>query len=197
MAQKNHTSKIFKYLSYIVLIILAGLSLYLWYIGAFTDIKVLRAIVGVDTHPLLAPLIFFALQIFQILIPIIPGTITLTAGVVLFGPWLGFIYNYSSIVLGSTLAFLLVRRFGKAFVENYIDEGQHTKYFKWIEDEQKFTRIFAVAILLPGAPDDLLSMLAGLSAMRLRTFIIIMLIAKPLSIAVYSGAFSFLTHLFK
>ncbi|MCM0599673.1 TVP38/TMEM64 family protein [Periweissella fabalis] len=196
MTKSTKTHQIFKYLSYIVLFLLAGVGLYLWYIGAFTDIKVLRSIVGVDTHPLLAPIIFFALQIFQILIPIIPGTITLSAGVVLFGPWLGFIYNYSSIVIGSTLAFLLVRRFGKKFVANYIDEGQHTKYLKWIEDQQKFTRIFAVAILLPGAPDDLLSMLAGLSAMRLRTFVVILLIAKPLSIAVYSGAFSFLTRFF-
>ncbi|CAH0416663.1 TVP38/TMEM64 family protein [Periweissella fabaria] len=196
MAKTTKTNQIFKYLSYFVLILLAVLGLYLWYIGAFTDIKVLRSIVGINTHPLLAPVIFFALQIFQILIPIIPGTITLTAGVVLFGPWLGFVYNYTSIVLGSTLAFLLVRRFGKAFVTNYIDEGKHTKYLKWIEDKQKFTRIFAIAILLPGAPDDILSMLAGLSEMRLRTFIIILLIAKPLSIAAYSGAFSFLKHFF-
>lgn len=197
MSTSSRTNKIFKYLSYLVLIAVAILALYLWHIGAFTNIKVLRQIVGVDTHPLLAPIIFFLLQIFQILIPIIPGSLTLTAGVVLFGPVLGFIYNYLSIIIGSILAFLITRYFGQAFVQNYIDAEKHGKYLKWLENERKFTRIFAIAILLPAAPDDILSMLAGLSPMKLKTFIIIMLIAKIPSIAVYSGAFSFLRHWFQ
>lgn len=196
MPRSTQTSKIFKYLSYIVLVIIIILSIYLWRIGAFTNINVLRQIVGIDRHPLLAPIIFFALQIFQILIPVIPGTITLTAGVVLFGPWLGFIYNYLSIVLGSILAFLVVRYFGQHFIQHYIDAEKHGKYLRWLEDEKKFTRLFAIAILLPGAPDDILSMLAGLSTMKIRTFIIIMLIAKIPSIAVYSGGFSFLKQWF-
>lgn len=189
---KPHTSKIFKYLSYIVLLVILLLSIYLWYLGAFTNINVLREIVGVDTHPLLAPIIFFALQIFQILVPIIPGSVTLTAGVVLFGPWLGFFYNYTSIVIGSTLAFLLARFYGQKLIIHYIDSKSQAKYLKWIENDKKFTRIFAIAILLPGAPDDILSMIAGISKMKLKTFIIIMIIAKPLSIAAYSGAFTFL-----
>lgn len=192
MPHSKQTSKIFKYLSYIVLIIIIILSIYFWRIGVFTNINVLRQIVGVDRHPLLAPVIFFTLQIFQILIPIIPGTITLTAGVVLFGPWLGFIYNYLSIVFGSMLAFLIVRYFGQHFIHHYIDAQKHGKYLRWLENEKQFTRLFAIAILLPGAPDDILSMLAGLSPMKLRTFMLIMLIAKIPSIAVYSGGFSFL-----
>lgn len=194
METKIKTHKIIAWASYLVLALIIALGIYLWYIGAFTHIEVIRRIVGVDTHPILAPIIFFVLQIIQIVIPIIPGSLTLSAGVILFGPWMGFVYNYTSIVLGSILAFMLGRYFGHKLLKHLVSPEKQMKYLKWLDDEKRFTKIFFLAILLPGAPDDILSMMAGLSKMTPRTFIIIMLVGKPLSIAAYSGLFRFVEN---
>lgn len=43
-----------------------------------------------------------------------------------------------------------------------------------------------LAIFLPCAPDDLLCMLAGLTHMSLKKFVLIILLGKPLSLIAYS-----------
>ena len=53
----------------------------------------------------------------------------------------------------------------------------------------KAQRIFAVAILLPFAPDDALCMLAGLTTMPFTRFLAILLLCKPISIVLYSLGF--------
>ena len=46
--------------------------------------------------------------------------------------------------------------------------------------------MFAAAIFFPAAPDDLLCFLAGVTRMRFRKFLMVILLGKPLSIAIYS-----------
>ena len=55
----------------------------------------------------------------------------------------------------------------------------------WMENGV-FDRFFAAAIFFPAAPDDLLCFLAGVTRMRFRKFLLIILLGKPLSIALYS-----------
>ena len=47
-------------------------------------------------------------------------------------------------------------------------------------------RLFALAIFFPVAPDDFLCYLAGTTSMTWRRFTTIILLGKPLSIALYS-----------
>ena len=64
---------------------------------------------------------------------------------------------------------------------------------KWRE---KFDVLFAAAIFFPFAPDDLLCYLAGLTKMTSRRFLAIILLGKPVSIALYSlGLWMFMTKL--
>lgn len=65
--------------------------------------------------------------------------------------------------------------------------GSHKigRYLKWMENGV-FDRLFAAAIFFPAAPDDLLCFLAGVTRMRFRKFLMIILLGKPLSIAIYS-----------
>lgn len=52
-----------------------------------------------------APFVFVCVQAIQVIIPILPGNIGCVAGVVAFGPWLGFVYNYVGICVGSAANF--------------------------------------------------------------------------------------------
>ena len=130
--------------------------------------------------------LFLLIQIVQVVIPILPGAIGCLGGVLIFGPVWGFVYNYIGISIGSVLAFLLSRQYGRPFVRNMIGEKNYDKYIGWLSKGNGFDKAFAVAIFLPVAPDDLLCYIAGLTRMTLKKFTAIIILGKPGSILLYS-----------
>ena len=57
-------------------------GIYLWRLGAFQNQAVLQQLIV--AHRFLGPLIFLCMQILQVIVPIIPGGITMAAGVMIF-----------------------------------------------------------------------------------------------------------------
>ena len=158
---------------------------YQWHL--FQDVNSLKHFVLSTGY--LAPLFFILIQIIQVVIPIIPGGISSVAGVILFGPLYGLLYNYVGIVMGSFINFFLARYYGQGFVHKMVSDETYDKYASWLEKGNKFDTFFALAIFFPVAPDDFLCMLAGLTKMSLKKFSLIILLGKPASIATYSLAF--------
>lgn len=156
----------------------------LWKGGYFSS----RQKIEQSLQPLgiLAPLAFIALQAVQVVIPIMPGGISCLAGVLMFGAWKGFLYNYTGICIGSVLAFLIARKFGMPLIKQIFSEKLLERYLKWTNEKHRFTRLFAIAIFLPVAPDDFLCFLAGTTTMSLKVFTGIILLGKPAAIALYS-----------
>lgn len=132
------------------------------------------------------PIIFILLQIVQVVIPIIPGGISNLIGVLVFGPLMGFIYNYIGIVIGSIINFFLARFYGQSFVRAFVKEKTYNKYIGWLNQGKKFDIFFTLAIFSPIAPDDFLCMLAGLTNMSFRKFLIIILVGKPPTLFIYT-----------
>ena len=133
-----------------------------------------------------AGIIFVLIQIIQVIIPVIPGGVSCVAGVIVFGAGMGFVYNYVGICIGSILVFLIAKRYGRALMVKMFDKKLIDKYESWTEKNGRFTKLFALAIFLPVAPDDFLCYLAGTTRMKLKTFTAVILLGKPLSIAAYS-----------
>ncbi|EOL41874.1 hypothetical protein RV11_GL001538 [Enterococcus phoeniculicola] len=163
-----------------------ALTIYFINLGVFKDINALRGLVGDSV--ILGPVIFMLIQVLQVVIPIIPGGISSAAGVLIFGPTAGFIYNYVGICLGSVIIFLLGRRYGKPFILSMISDKTYNKYIGWLDNQSRFEKLFALAIFLPVAPDDALCLMAGLTNMSTKRFTLIILLAKPASIFLYSLA---------
>ncbi|WP_075878333.1 TVP38/TMEM64 family protein [Merdibacter massiliensis] len=136
----------------------------------------------------IAPVAFLAVQIIQTIIPIIPGGVSSAIGVIVFGPFYGFIYNYIGLLIGSYIAFTLVKRYGKTFMLKVMEQKTYDKYIGWLEKGKKFDLFFAFAILLPGMPDDILCMICGLTNMRTRRFLLINIVCKPFGLLLYSFA---------
>lgn len=132
------------------------------------------------------PLIFIFIQIIQCVIPIIPGGLSCVAGIILFGPFYGFIYNYIGILLGSLINFILARHYGKPLIETIVSKKTYNKYISWLDRGKHFDKLFALAIFMPVVPDDFLCMLAGLTKMTYKKFITIIVLGKPASLLVYS-----------
>jgi len=170
----------------VTLIFAVGLSLYWWQLGVFDDLDSFQTYL--QAAGLIGPLLFILVQIIQVVIPIIPGGISTAVGVLLFGPWWGFVYNYVGISLGSFINFWLARRYGKPFILHIISEATYDKYIGYTKNQQKFDWFFAIAIVMPVAPDDVLCLLAGLTKMSWQKYFWIIVLGKPVTIAAYSFA---------
>ncbi|KAF1297459.1 hypothetical protein BAU15_07020 [Enterococcus sp. JM4C] len=178
--------KIINIISIIGIGISIALTIYFINLGVFKDINALRGLVGDSV--ILGPIVFVLIQVLQVVIPIIPGGISSAAGVLIFGPMAGFIYNYIGICIGSIIIFLLGRRFGKPFILSMISEKTYNKYIGWLDNQNRFEKLFALAIFLPVAPDDALCLMAGLTNISVKKYALIILLAKPASIFLYSLA---------
>ncbi|MBD9879409.1 VTT domain-containing protein [Enterococcus faecium] len=178
--------KLINFISIIGLGLSIALTIYFINLGVFKDLNALRGLVGDSI--ILGPIIFVFIQTLQVVIPIIPGGISTAAGVLIFGPYAGFIYNYIGICIGSIIIFLLGRRYGKPFILSMISDKTYNKYIGWLDNQNRFEKLFALAIFLPVAPDDALCLMAGLTNMSVKRYTLIILIAKPLSIFLYSMA---------
>ncbi|NTJ88030.1 TVP38/TMEM64 family protein [Enterococcus faecium] len=178
--------KLINFISIIGLGLSIALTIYFINLGVFKDLNALRGLVGDSI--ILGPIIFVFIQILQVVIPIIPGGISTAAGVLIFGPYAGFIYNYIGICIGSIIIFLLGRHYGKPFILSMISDKTYNKYIGWLDNQNRFEKLFALAIFLPVAPDDALCLMAGLTNMSVKRYTLIILIAKPLSIFLYSMA---------
>ena len=139
----------------LILCVLTGI--WAWQAGLLTSQERLQAFVA--SCGAAGGLLFVAFQMVQVVVPVLPGGLGCLVGVVLFGPVMGFVYNYVGICIGSLLAFAVARN---------------------------CARLFALAIFFPVAPDDFLCYLAGTTSMTWRRFTTIILLGKPLSIALYS-----------
>ncbi|MBM6841245.1 TVP38/TMEM64 family protein [[Clostridium] spiroforme] len=133
-----------------------------------------------------APLGFILIQIIQVVIPVIPGGISSAIGIIFFGPMLGFVYNYVGLLIGSYIVFKLVKLYGKSFILKVTDEKTYDKYIGWLDQGRKFEIFFSIAILLPGFPDDLLCMIAGLTNMSMKKYMLINILCKPVGLFFYS-----------
>ncbi|EMF0566230.1 MULTISPECIES: TVP38/TMEM64 family protein [Enterococcus] len=184
--------KLINFISIIGLVISIGLTIYFINLGVFKDLNSLRGLVGDSI--ILGPIIFILIQILQVVIPIIPGGISTAAGVLIFGPYAGFLYNYVGICIGSIIIFLLGRRYGKPFILSMVSDKTYNKYVGWLDNQNRFEKLFALAIFLPVAPDDALCLMAGLTNISVKKYTWIILLAKPLSIFLYSMALIYGGH---
>jgi len=126
------------------------------------------------------PLAFFVLQLLQIIIAPIPGGTVGLVGGAIFGTFGGFLLSMSGTLIGSALVFLLSKRFGRPFVHKFASPKLMDKY-----DNIKESRLNAVLFgifLFPLFPDDILCFIAGLSPMKFKTFLMIVILGRSPSV---------------
>jgi uncharacterized membrane protein YdjX (TVP38/TMEM64 family) len=126
------------------------------------------------------PLAFFILQLLQIIIAPIPGgTIGLVGGA-LFGTFGGFFLSISGTIIGSAIVFFLSKRFGRPFVLKFVSKQLIEKYDNI--KESRINGILFAIFLFPLFPDDMLCFIAGLSSMKFKTFLLIVLLGRTPSV---------------
>jgi uncharacterized membrane protein YdjX (TVP38/TMEM64 family) len=144
------------------------------YLAVLGDAAALRAFVG--RFGVWAPFVFVFLQAVQVVVAPVPGQLLAVAAGYLFGPWWGTLYNVAGITLGSTAAFWLSRRFGRAYVERIVHEDALAR-FDAFGDGYARPALF-VAFLVPGLPDDLLCFVGGLTTVPLWQLVVLAAVGR-------------------
>lgn len=169
--------------------LLGGFVLVCWALLAvfpeLTDPQYLRGEIA-SLGPL-APLAFVALQTVQVVVAPIPGQVLAGVAGVLFGTILGTAYSLLGVTIGSAIAFGLARAFGRPYVESVFRSEVVATWHSFM------CRTGAVGLfvlfLVPMFPDDLLCFVAGVSAIRFRTFLVLVLVGRTPSflLVAYAG----------
>jgi len=180
-----------KVFAVIFLLLFLGLGVFFIYqykVGAFKDADSFKNYI--NSFGYFGPVLLMIIQCFKVFYAIIPGLIGCIAGAALFGTVGSFLCNYIGICAGSIFAFLLSRKFGFSILRMIFSEKKIKSYKKWMNRWTKHYHIFLwVAILFPFSPDDFLCYFTGLTQMKFKKFVIIILTAKPWAILAYSLIF--------
>jgi uncharacterized membrane protein YdjX (TVP38/TMEM64 family) len=161
-----------------------GVALLLVFVGSYflvrayapylTDPQAFRAFVlGFGAW---APLVFVAIQSAQVVVAPIPGQVTGVAAGYLFGPLWGSVYSVLGIAIGSTLAFWLARRYGRAYVERVVTPETLARFDGLAADNAQTALL--LAFLVPGLPDDALCFVGGLTDVPLRRLVLVAVVGR-------------------
>lgn len=164
------------------LVVSIGLVWWGWQAGVLRSLENLQTFI--DGLGAWGPIAFLMVSIASVIFPVIPGGLLVVAGPVLFGPLEGTLYNYLAVCSGSFANFAIGRQVGLGLIERVFSPKAVEKALGWTRSPH-FTRVFATAIALPVAPDDLLCYLSGTTRMRWRTYLLIILTCKPWSLIAY------------
>lgn len=128
--------------------------------------------------------IFILIQFLQVVALPIPGFITISAGVALFGPFYGSLYSIIGIVSASIVAFFIGRVFGYKVASWLVGAENLDKGLKLVKG--KDTVILTFMFLFPFFPDDVLCFVAGLSTMRVPYYLVMITITRVINVVVSS-----------
>src|SRR5699024_3605663 len=122
---KNQSEKLWKIIAFTGLLLCAGLAVWGYQSGYFHSADSLQKFIMQFGGFGMA--LFIAVQIVQVVFPILPGGISCLAGVMLYGPWIGFFCNYVGICIGSMAAFAIARNLGRTAFEKKCEKERCRK----------------------------------------------------------------------
>ena len=131
----------------------------------------------ISSHGVWGYLIFFAMTVLQVFVAVIPGEPFEIAAGYAFG-WLGgILITMAGVTLGQALVFLLIRKYGMRAVELFVPADKLEKV-NFIRTSGKTFRLLFALCLIPGTSKDILACYAGLTNIRLSSFLMIAILAR-------------------
>jgi uncharacterized membrane protein YdjX (TVP38/TMEM64 family) len=135
----------------------------------------------------LSPAVYIFAHTIQVVTMAIPGYAIAVVGGVLFGPFFGTVYTMIGVTVGSAIAFLIARNYGRPLVERMIHEDALDRFDAFIQNAG-LPGLF-LFVLIPVLPEDVISFVAGLSHFRLSVFLIAIFLGRlpAAAVAVLAG----------
>lgn len=159
----------------VLLVVCVLLSIWLWpYIVLFSDQTVIRQMVT-SAGPW-GPAVYIGLQALQVVVAPIPGSVIGLVGGYLFLTPLATLYSMVGSTIGFFIVFVIAKRFGRRLLRFFVPEQTVRRIDAQLE--KRALPFLFVAFLLPIFPDPVVGYLAGLTPLRLRTLMVIVIVAR-------------------
>lgn len=130
----------------------------------------------------LGPLIGILLPFIEAFLPFLPLVVIVVANASSYGLWIGFLLSWIGAVLGSYAVFLIVRRFGKhPKLKWFIRKEKVQKLIKWV-DMRGLSPLF-ILLCFPFTPSVLVNIVAGLSNIKKKYYLFVIMAGKFVMIA--------------
>ena len=131
------------------------------------------------------PLPGFLLPFLEAFLPFLPLMVIIAANVNIYGILQGILLSWLGSVIGSTAIFLICKKYG-ARARSYLSKKfpLSNVMFGWIE-KRGFSALFIV-LCFPFTPSILVTLVAGLSQMSVRTYVTAMMLGKAVMITCIS-----------
>lgn len=134
--------------------------------GSLTDFRRLILSWGVA-----APLMSILLMILQAVIAPLPAFLITASNGLVFGVYWGTIISWVGAMLGAFVSFMISRLFFEAFAKRLLGEKKSMRYLDRISSNYGF-KVVLIARLLPFISFDFISYVAGLSTIKIRSFLL-------------------------
>lgn len=128
----------------------------------------------------MAVILYILFCFLQVIALPVPGSVTVAAGVALFGPLKCSIFSFIGITLGSVTAFAIGRWVGEKAVQWIVGKDTLKKWLKKLKGKDYL--ILSIMFILPLFPDDVLCFVAGLSSMTWTYFLVMIILTRATSI---------------
>lgn len=133
----------------------------------------------------LGPLFGLLLPFLEAFLPFLPLVVFIVANVTAYGILFGFLLSWAGSVAGAYTVFLVIRKYGRARVLNFITRHQKIqKLILWVE-RNGFGPLFLL-ICFPFTPSALVNIVAGLSNMKKNTYLWTVVLGKLIMILIVS-----------
>lgn len=132
----------------------------------------------------LAPLISFALMVFQAIVAPLPAFLITFANAALFGWVYGAVLSWASAMVGALLCFYIAKFLGRDVVEKLTSKMALESVDAFFEKHGVYAIL--IARLLPFISFDVVSYAAGLTSMRLSSFLLATGVGQLPATLVYS-----------
>lgn len=174
---KRYAATVLSVISVVLCVLSVAGVLFLRYYFSDTDV------IGewIEDNYLLGAVIMTALCAFQVVIALIPGELLEIASGYAFGGVVGTLICVVGITLGSVIAILLARRFGRKLVESLYPREKIDE-IPIINSPNKRNTMTFLLFLIPGTPKDMFTYVIGMTEMSIPTYIALTFFARLPSI---------------
>lgn len=177
----SKTKKLITILKLLILLgVVVGIPTYIGvyhqdFLAQFDSLEDVNAFL--DSYQTASVFVYFAIQILQIIVCIIPGQALQFAGGYVFGIGIGYVLSIAGAAVGTVLTFYLARALGRDALHLFFDEKKIAHFVEKLNSKKALIVVFVI-YLIPGLPKDLVTYAAGVSEIKLKPFLVLSLVGR-------------------
>lgn len=129
------------------------------------------------SYGILGALVVMGAQFLQAVSGVIPALPIQIAAGLTYGAFMGLLICLCGIFLGSSLVFLLVKKYGRPLVDRMFS-GEKQQKLAFLQNARRLERIVFILYLIPAMPKDVFTYLAALTPLTPGRYLLITMIAR-------------------